>query len=162
RDQVDAPAHSGDHDKRFRFRGGLRVRIQARRAGLLSEADGRRRTCPLRASGDFPREGGAGHCADAARRWPRAESGDPKGIGHRPYRQQLSLSAVAAEVAMSRYPLSHRFREVMGTTFRAYLLRVRLERAKALLARPEPRVTEVGMAVGLTDLSRFDKLFKRY
>jgi two-component system response regulator YesN len=63
---------------------------------------------------------------------------------------------------MSRYHLSHRFREVMGTTFRAYLLRVRLERAKALLTRPEPRVTEVGMAVGLTDLSRFDKLFKRY
>ena len=83
-------------------------------------------------------------------------------IVHRRYWQQLSLSAVAAEVAMSRYHLSHRFREVMGTTFRAYLLRVRLERAKALLTRPEPRVTEVGMAVGLTDLSRFDKLFKRY
>jgi len=83
-------------------------------------------------------------------------------IVHGRYWDQLSLSTVAAEVAMSRYHLSHRFRAVMGTTFRAYLLRVRLERAKALLARLEPRITEVALAVGFSDLSRFDKLFKRY
>jgi two-component system, response regulator YesN len=83
-------------------------------------------------------------------------------IVHRRYWEQLSLSTVAAEVAMSRYHLSHRFRAVMGTTFRAYLLRVRLERAKTLLARPEPRITEVALAVGFGDLCRFDKLFKRY
>jgi AraC-like DNA-binding protein len=34
---------------------------------------------------------------------------------------QLSLSAVAREVGMSKHRLSHRFREVPGVRFRDYL-----------------------------------------
>jgi AraC-like DNA-binding protein len=49
----------------------------------------------------------------------------------------------------------------MGISFRAYLLRVRLERAKHLLAHRRASITEVAQAVGFGDLPRFDKLFKR-
>lgn len=63
---------------------------------------------------------------------------------------------------MSKYHLSHRFRETVGVTFRGYLLRTRLERAKILLSSTEESITEVAHAVGFGGLPRFDKHFKRY
>jgi two-component system, response regulator YesN len=81
-------------------------------------------------------------------------------INHR-YWDRLSLRRLASDVGISPYRLSHRFHEVMGVSFRAYLLRVRLERAKHLLAHRRASITEVAQAVGFGDLPRFDKLFKR-
>jgi AraC-like DNA-binding protein len=78
------------------------------------------------------------------------------------YWDQLSLGELARHVGMSRHRLSHRFREVLGVTFRGYLLQVRLERAKALLAAGHHSITEVAHDVGFGDLPRFDKMFKRY
>jgi two-component system response regulator YesN len=78
------------------------------------------------------------------------------------YWEQLSLSELARQVGMSKYHLSHRFREVLGVTFRDYILRTRLERAKALLAAGRISVTEVAQVVGFGDLPRFDKVFKRH
>ncbi len=63
---------------------------------------------------------------------------------------------------MSKYRLSHRFREVLGVTFRDYLLKVRLERAKALLATDDVSISEVAQMVGFNDLPHLDKAFKRY
>jgi two-component system response regulator YesN len=51
---------------------------------------------------------------------------------------------------------------VLGVTFRDYLLKVRLERAKVLLAAGHVSITEVAYDVGYGDLARFDKVFKRY
>jgi two-component system response regulator YesN len=82
-------------------------------------------------------------------------------IQHR-YWEHFSLPALARQVGMSKYRLSHRFHEVLGVTFRDYLLSVRLERAKALLATGHVSITEVAQAVGFSDLPRFDKVFKRY
>jgi two-component system response regulator YesN len=78
------------------------------------------------------------------------------------YWDQLSLGRVAREVGMSKYYLSRRFRAVMGVTFRQYLLRVRLERAKVLLSTTSVSITEVAQGAGFSDLPRFDKLFRRY
>ncbi len=78
------------------------------------------------------------------------------------YWDHLSLSTLARHVGTSKYRLSHRFHEVLGITFRDYLLRVRLERAKSLLANGHASITEVAQMVGFGDLPRFDKLFKRY
>jgi two-component system, response regulator YesN len=78
------------------------------------------------------------------------------------YWDHLTLPDLAHQVGMSKYHLSRRFREVMGVTLRGYLLRVRLEKAKALLSIMKASITEVAVAVGFNDLPRFDKLFKRY
>lgn len=78
------------------------------------------------------------------------------------YWDDLSLGRLAGEVGMSRYYLSRRFKAVMGMTFRQYLLRVRLERAKVLLSTTSVSITELAQAVGFGDLPRFDKLFRRY
>jgi two-component system response regulator YesN len=74
----------------------------------------------------------------------------------------LSLPTLACQVGMSRYRLSHRFREVLGITCRDYLIRLRVERAKTLLAANQLSITEVAQSVGFSDLPRFDKVFKRY
>jgi len=84
------------------------------------------------------------------------------GLIQQRYWDQVSLSALARHVGMSRSHLSHRFRAVLGVTFRDYLLRVRLERAKVLLAAGHVSITEVAQNVGFGDLARFDKVFKRY
>ena len=47
-------------------------------------------------------------------------------------------------------------------TLRGYLVRVRLEKARALLTAKQDSITEIAMAVGFGDLPRFDKMFKRY
>jgi len=78
------------------------------------------------------------------------------------YWDHLTLPGLAHEVGMSKYRLSHRFKEVMGITLRGYLLRVRLEKARERLAAMQASVTEIAVAVGFGDLPRFDKLFKRY
>jgi two-component system response regulator YesN len=78
------------------------------------------------------------------------------------YWDNLTLAGLASELGMSKYHLSHRFRETTGVTFRGYLLRTRLERAKVLLSSTEESITEVAHAVGFGDLPRFDKVFKRY
>jgi len=84
------------------------------------------------------------------------------GLIQQRYWDQLSLSTLARQVGMNKYRFSHRFRETLGVTFRDYLLKVRLERAKALLADGHVSVTEVAQNVGFGDLPRFDKVFKRY
>jgi YesN/AraC family two-component response regulator len=84
------------------------------------------------------------------------------GLIQQRYWDHFSLSALAREVGMSKYRLSHRFHEVLGVTFRDYLLRVRLQRAEALLAAGQLSITEVAQNVGFGDLPRFDKVFKRY
>ncbi len=84
------------------------------------------------------------------------------GLIRQRYWEGLSLSGLAREVGMSKYWLSHRFREVMGITFRNYLTLVRLERAKTLLTSGNVSITEIAQRVGFGDLPRFDKLFKRY
>ena len=50
----------------------------------------------------------------------------------------------------------------MGMSLRQYLVTVRLERAKELLADNRLSITAVAHDVGFGDLPRFDKLFRRY
>jgi len=78
------------------------------------------------------------------------------------YWDRVPLSGLARELGIGKYTFSRRFRQVMGVPFRAYLLRLRLEKAKVLLATGGFSITEVAHMDGFGDLPRFDKLFKRY
>ncbi len=78
------------------------------------------------------------------------------------YGDRVPLSALARELGISKYTFSRRFRQVMGVPFRDYLVRLRLEKAKALLGTGHVSITDVAHMVGFGDLPRLDKLFKRY
>src|SRR5438552_17891163 len=63
-------------------------------------------------------------------------------IEHR-YADRLSLVQLGRETGMSRYRLSHRFSQAVSMSLRKYLLTVRLERAKDLLADDRLSITVV-------------------
>ena len=78
------------------------------------------------------------------------------------YWDRVPLPELPRELGIGKYTLSRRFGQVMGMPFRDYLLKLRLEKAKALLGTAGFSITEVAQMVGFGDLPRFDKLFKRY
>ena len=78
------------------------------------------------------------------------------------YWDRVPQSALARELGVSKYAFSRRFRQVIGVPFRDYLVRLRLEKAKALVRIGHVSFTEVAHMVGFGDLPRLDKLFKRY
>ena len=73
----------------------------------------------------------------------------------------IDLDAVAREARLSRFHLLRTFRARFGETPHAYLTRVRLERAKELLASTDMPVTQVCFDVGFESLGSFSTLFAR-
>lgn len=83
-------------------------------------------------------------------------------------RSGLSLEGTAEELAISARQLQRVFRQVGRTTFRDYVLCVRMERAAKLLneelrrAVPVRSVAEVAAMVGYDQPAGFAKAFRRY
>jgi DNA-binding NtrC family response regulator len=76
--------------------------------------------------------------------------------------EQISLTQLASHSHVSGSHLSHLFRTLLNTTFKTLLGRLRIEKAcQALTEDPRARITDVAMDSGFTDLSHFEKLFRR-
>jgi AraC-like DNA-binding protein len=74
---------------------------------------------------------------------------------------ELSLRDVAARVGVSPSHLIRSFGALFGDTPHQFRTRMRLERAKALLARGDT-VTDACMQVGFSSLGSFSTLFTRW
>ncbi len=74
----------------------------------------------------------------------------------------LSLKKIAADNYVNASYLSRVFKEVTGMTFMEYLISVRIEKAKSLLANPNLRIYEIAEMVGIHDPNYFSKFFKKY
>jgi AraC-like DNA-binding protein len=83
-------------------------------------------------------------------------------IGER-YPEPISLGQLAEQAHLSPSHLSYLFRNDLKTPFKPLLQRIRIEKAKELLAcaHGRTRITEVALSVGFTDLSHFEKSFRR-
>jgi len=75
--------------------------------------------------------------------------------------QELSLDDLARATGLSPFHLLRVFRQAIGITPHQYLMRVRLQRAIALLRDTRLPVIEVAYASGWTDLSNFNRAFRR-
>ncbi len=80
---------------------------------------------------------------------------------HNNFAADISLERVARTVRLSRYHLSRLFKEMTGFTYQSYLNRVRIEQAKKMLNDDALSVTDVGYAVGYSDLTHFERIFKK-
>lgn len=80
----------------------------------------------------------------------------------RAYATPLDVPALARSAHVSPAHFSRSFRAAFGESPHQYLLRRRLERAKALLRAGELPVTEVCLAVGFTSLGSFSAQFSRF
>ena len=76
--------------------------------------------------------------------------------------QTVRLQEVAQHVHVSPFHLCKLFKKATGMTLTEYITRVRLEKAKKLLADPSMRVTEVVYAAGFGSIPQFNSVFKRY
>jgi AraC-like DNA-binding protein len=75
--------------------------------------------------------------------------------------EQVTLTDLAREAAMSPYHFLRTFREVVGMTPYQYVLRTRLHRAAVLLRRSSAPISTIAFDAGFNDLSTFNRRFRR-
>ena len=74
---------------------------------------------------------------------------------------EMSLDDLARAADLSPFHLLRVFRQSIGITPHQYLMRVRLQRAIALLRDTRLPITEIAFASGWADLSNFNRAFRR-
>lgn len=75
--------------------------------------------------------------------------------------EELSITTVADKVFLNPVYFGRLFKNVMGITFKKYLLGERMERAKKLILEKQAGIAEIGGAVGIPNPSYFSQLFKQ-
>jgi two-component system response regulator YesN len=76
-------------------------------------------------------------------------------------REELSLTEVAHALGISVPYLSRSFKEEMNVTFVQHLTRLRMAKARELLADTDDSTTEIALQVGYSDYPHFSKTFKK-
>lgn len=76
--------------------------------------------------------------------------------------EDLSLQEVADSLGMSVTYLSRTFKNETNMNFVKYLVQIRMEKARELLAEPELSAQETAYRVGFSDYVHFSKTFKKY
>jgi AraC family transcriptional regulator len=77
------------------------------------------------------------------------------------YGRDLSLADLASVAGMSPFHFAREFKRTIGTTPHQYLIKFRIDRAKALLAESKIPLVEVGFRSGFSHQSHFTRLFHR-
>lgn len=76
--------------------------------------------------------------------------------------EKVRMSEVARTLGVTRARLFEQFKRGTGMTPNDYLLRVRVEKARELMANPGKSVTEVAFAAGFSSSQYFSTVFRRY
>lgn len=77
------------------------------------------------------------------------------------YSKDISLDDVSGLVNISPYYFSKIFKEETGENFIEYLTKIRIEKAKELLVKPDISIKEAGIRSGYTDPNYFSRIFKK-
>lgn len=77
------------------------------------------------------------------------------------YSRDVKLAELAHVAGMSSFHFAREFKRSTGTTPHQYLIKFRIERAKALLAQNELPLIEVGLRAGFSHQSHFTRLFRK-
>jgi AraC family transcriptional regulator len=78
------------------------------------------------------------------------------------YDREIKLAELAQVAGMSSFHFAREFKRTTGTTPHQYLIKVRVERAKALLAKRDLPLIEVSLRSGFSHQSHFTRLFRRF
>ena len=90
------------------------------------------------------------HQMQQIRRWLEEHAFDP---------QEIDFVALAAMYHMGYSTLRRRFKQATGYSLKEYVLRIRLIRAKELLAFTQQRISDIARCVGFADPYYFSRLF---
>jgi len=80
---------------------------------------------------------------------------------HNNFSTAITLERVAGTAGISKYHFCRCFKEMTGLTYQSYVNRVRIEQAKNLLNDDALSITDTGYAVGYSDLTHFERIFKK-
>ena len=78
------------------------------------------------------------------------------------YHSNLRISDIAAFIGIDRHYLSNIFTREIGISPQHYLIRTRMDHARAMLQDQSLSITEVALSVGYRDSLQFSKLFRQY
>jgi two-component system response regulator YesN len=78
------------------------------------------------------------------------------------YTKEISLEEIAIHVSVSSFYLSRVFSKSVGMTYKDYLIKLRMEKAKQLLKEGKKAIKEISLEVGYTDQNYFSRAFKKY
>ena len=73
----------------------------------------------------------------------------------------VTLDELAAVVRLSSFHFSRQFKQAVGETPYQYVIRIKMQHAKAQLLTTEASVINIGMQVGYENSSHFSRAFKR-
>ncbi|QCP54707.1 AraC family transcriptional regulator [Trinickia violacea] len=75
--------------------------------------------------------------------------------------EKITLDELASVCGLGRFHFLRQFKQTVGMTPHAWLVRLRLEQACALLARSAHTIAEVAQGVGFYDQSHFNRAFRQ-
>ena len=78
------------------------------------------------------------------------------------FAEDLSLERVAKEVNFSKFHFSRWFQKTAGETFYDYLMKLRFNKAEALLLSSSKSITEIALDSGFKSTTTFNRVFKQY
>ena len=77
------------------------------------------------------------------------------------FAEEIKLAELAQVAGMSNFHFAREFKRTTGTTPHQYLIKFRVERAKALLQKNELPLAEVSLRSGFSHQSHFTRLFRK-
>lgn len=78
------------------------------------------------------------------------------------FAKEISLDELSQHVSMSTFYFSRIFSKVEGMSFKDYLIKIRMEKAKSLLRQGNKSIKQIALEVGYVDQNYFSKAFKKY
>lgn len=81
---------------------------------------------------------------------------------HTHYPEEINLEDLSKQLYLSRNYLNQIFKKATGETFTNYVIRVRMEKAKALLIEGKLMIYEISEKVGYKNVPYFSSIFKKY
>lgn len=78
------------------------------------------------------------------------------------YMKEISLDTLAQYVSMSTFYLSRIFSKNERMPIREYIIKIRMDKAKAMLQEKNIPIKKIAMDVGYADVNYFSKAFKKY
>ncbi|NOU91734.1 helix-turn-helix domain-containing protein [Paenibacillus sp. LMG 31456] len=78
------------------------------------------------------------------------------------FSEPLSIVELAATAGVHRSHFTSLFTREMGASPQQYVLRMRMDKAAAMLSEASLSITEIALSVGYSDLYSFSRAFKKY
>jgi AraC family transcriptional regulator len=75
---------------------------------------------------------------------------------------KITISDLAAVAGLSQYHFIRAFKDTVGLQPYQYVLSERIHRARGLLSKPDLSLRDVALAVGFSDASQLNRVFRKF